>query len=373
MKTGIITHYNVHNHGAHLQLYALVQQLKALGYDAQALQYAKNYDFIGGPKAAAKYNISLKSIPIYAKYLFSNGFFRTLYNYKKRKQLASFRKNHNLVGEYYSQAENLDAVVIGSDEIFSIEAGPNPWYYGIGIPCKKQISYAASFGPTTVDMIEQHNMAPLISAGISNLSCVSVRDQNSYDIVKRYTNRDATIVCDPVLLCDFSEQINETQMTEFKRRVKEKYCIVYSYDYNMNDEATVTAIRAYAKKHNLKVYSVAYFHKWCDRNIQLDPLDVFQWFAGAEMVFTDTFHGSVISLATSSQFVSQIRGNSNKLSFLLEQYGVSERKVNDFSEIERLAKTPIDYSVVNTTIQRIRAESLFYLRNALEDLNAERK
>ena len=36
-KTGIITHYDVHNHGAHLQLYALSKVLGTLGYEAKAL------------------------------------------------------------------------------------------------------------------------------------------------------------------------------------------------------------------------------------------------------------------------------------------------------------------------------------------------
>ena len=46
MKYGIITHYDVHNHGAHLQMYALIQVLKELGYDAKALRYAKTCNSI---------------------------------------------------------------------------------------------------------------------------------------------------------------------------------------------------------------------------------------------------------------------------------------------------------------------------------------
>ena len=45
MKPGIITHYDVHNHGAQLQLYALCKQLGKFGYEARALTYKKNYDF----------------------------------------------------------------------------------------------------------------------------------------------------------------------------------------------------------------------------------------------------------------------------------------------------------------------------------------
>lgn len=364
-KAGIITHYDVHNHGAHLQLYALTQRLRELGYDAKALRFQKNYDFMGGAEAGKKYNISIRSIPTYVKYTMSNGIDRTVYNINKRKTLANFRKTQGLVGEYYSEAKSLDAVVIGSDEIFSVEAGPNPWYYGIGVPCDYEISYAASFGPTTLKLIDDHNVGGLVEAGLKNLKHIAVRDRNSADIVEHYIGQRPAIVCDPVLLYDFPEQLKPEVKEEFRREQSEKYCIVYSYDYNMNDKQTVDAIKAYADKRGLKIYSIGYFHRWCDRNIDLDPLDVFKWFSGAEIVFTDTFHGSVIALETGTQFISQIRGNGNKLAFLLEQYGVSDRKVNDFSTIEKIVQSPIDYNIVEKTIEEIRKQSMQYLNSAL--------
>lgn len=61
MRIGIITHYDVHNHGALLQLNALIKILSKQGIQAQALQYDKNYDFLG-VKLKNKYNISVKSI-----------------------------------------------------------------------------------------------------------------------------------------------------------------------------------------------------------------------------------------------------------------------------------------------------------------------
>ena len=373
MKAGIITHYEVHNHGAQLQMYALSQVLKEFDYDAKALRFRKNYDFMGGAQIESKYNISLRSVPYYLGYMVKKGLKRTLYNYKKRKVLATFRRDHDLMGDYYCEAKDIDAVVIGSDEIFSIESGPNPWYYGIGIPCDKQISYAASFGPTTLELIYERNVDALLAAGIGKLQSISVRDKNSFDIVKHLTQKDATIVCDPVLLYGFQEEQRSDALEAFRKKHKKKYCIVYSYDNNMNDAPTVKAIRDYARKRGLKIYSVAYFHKWCDKNIQASPLDVFLWFANAEMVFTDTFHGSVLSLTTGAQFISQIRGNANKLAFLLEQYGVEQRKVNDFSCIEDVAAIPIDYTVVDQTILKIRQDSREYLQKALGELYAEDK
>jgi len=362
-KAGIITHYNVHNHGANLQLYALSRTLKSLEYEAKALQFQKNYDFMGGSSVSAKYNISLKSVPFYLKYVLKNGIKRTMYNYKKKKLLDKFRDEENLVGEYYSQAKDLDLVVVGSDEIFSIEAGPNPWYYGIGCPCKNQISYAASFGQTTLDKICIHNVEKLIYAGLSNIKNISVRDKNSADIVEYYINKTPAIVCDPVLLYGFHDEQSEEKIDGFKRKHSERFCLVYAYDYNMNDVDVQKDIREYANKHKLKIYSIGYYHGWCDKNIEVKPLDIFAWFKNADMVFTDTFHGTVISLTTGTQFVTKINDNSNKLKFLLKQFEVSNREVVSFDEVENLK--PIDYNEKNLVIENIRTYSLNVLKEMI--------
>lgn len=360
MKAGIITHYDVHNHGAQLQLYALCKQLGRLGYEARALTYKKNYDFLE-LGIENKYNISFRSIPIYLKYLFKKGLKRTLYNYKKKIVLDNFRKEKELVGEYYSKAENLDCVVIGSDEIFSLEPGLNPCFWGMGVPCEKVVSYAASCGPTTKEFIKEHFAEEFVKAGLERLTAISVRDKNTFDICSQYTNKKIDIVCDPVLLYDFSTERKEN----FINVGKKKYCIIYSYDEKMNDKETVEAIKTFAKKRGLKIYSVGFYHKWCDKNIQVTPLQLFSWFENAEYVFTDTFHGSVLSIVSNANFFAKISGNKNKLAFLLQQYGLEDRKVGSFSEAESLSKQSIDFDKLNKRIKEIRTESLQILKREL--------
>ena len=359
MKAGIITHYDVHNHGAQLQLYALCKQLERFGYEARALTYKKNYDFLK-LGIENKYSISFRSIPYYLGYLFQKGFRRTLYNYNKRKMLNRFRQENKLEGEYYSKVRDLDIIVIGSDEIFSIEPGLNPCFWGMGVPCDCVISYAASCGPTTEDFIREHYANEFITGGIQRIATISVRDQNTYNIIKSRTDKDVTIVCDPVLLYDFADECKDE-----KRQTNKKYCIVYSYDDNMNDNETINSICAYAQKNNYDVYSVGYYHKWCDRNINLSPLELFEWFGNAECVFTDTFHGTVVSLVSNAEFVTKITDNSNKLAFLLEQYQVTDRRANTFGDIPKILANKIDYEVVNRRIKEIRMNSLEFLASAL--------
>ena len=114
MKYGIITHYDVHNHGALLQLNALIKVLDSLGIEAQALQFDKNYDFLGH-EMKAKYEISVKSLGIYLKFLVERGIKSAVYNYQKRRLLNGFRREQHLIGSYYTECGELDGVVVGSD------------------------------------------------------------------------------------------------------------------------------------------------------------------------------------------------------------------------------------------------------------------
>lgn len=125
MKFGIITHYDVHNHGALLQLNALVQVLSQKGIKAYALQFDKNYDFLG-VELKNKYNISIKSVAFYLEYLKEQGVKKTTFNVKKKKLLEAFKQQQNLVGGYYTREKDLSAIVIGSDEVFALHTGPTP-------------------------------------------------------------------------------------------------------------------------------------------------------------------------------------------------------------------------------------------------------
>ena len=360
-RAGIITHYNVHNYGAELQLYGLRMVLKSLGYNAVALQYKKNYDFID-PDIEAKYRISIKSIPIYTKYLIKKGLFRTIYNIQKKRTLNGFSKRVGSLGEYYSKVKDIDVVVVGSDEIFSLEAGPNPWYWGIGVKCDKVISYAASFGPTDLDFIEEHKCKELVIAGLQRMHELSVRDENSQLIVKKLIGKVPQIVCDPVFLYGF---LNERNKKLVYQKLSTAYVIVYSYDDHMNEPKTIDSIRKFAKTRNAKIYSVGYYHKWCDKNICCDPLDIFELFANSIMVFTDTFHGSVFSILCNTDLIVKVNGNSNKLDFLLSQFGLENRIVESFDNLNSVLKNDIDYKDINNRIELYRANSLKYLKDVL--------
>ena len=358
MKIGILTYYGVHSHGAVLQANALKSVLEKMGHEVCFITFERNYDYIPA-KQSRKYKISLASIPFYAKYLIEKGPSNILYNLKKNSILNNYRKKQFNMGPVYSEFAG-DAVIVGSDEVFSLEIGLNPFMYGIGLKSKKIISYAACFGPTTIDDIQKKNVTELISSGLKRFDHLSARDMNTKIISEKLSGKDVDLVCDPVILYGY-----ENEMNEFIPK-QDNYILVYSYDRNMNDSNETDIIKAYAKKNGYKTIAIGYPHSWCDMNVNATPNELMGYIKHAKLVITDTFHGSVISIICNQNFVVKMRGNQNKLGYLLEEYGLAGRIVSDFSELEKVVKEGVNYDTVNSLITEKRSHSMEYLKKALQ-------
>ena len=92
------------------------------------------------------------------------------------------------------------------------------------------------------------------------------------------------------------------------------------------------------------------------------------WFIGAEEVITDTFHGAVLSIVTNStMFVKLKPTNRNKLLWLMQEYGLEDRVLDDFSELNIVSEKNIDFNKVNAVVREKREYSLNYLKGALSD------
>ena len=362
MNIGILTYYNVHNHGALLQAYALQTVLENMGNTVEFLTFNRNYDYIpaGNEK---KYQLSPSSIPFFLKYLKKNGAGTFYYNYLKRKGLNKFRGISLKIGARYSDSQ-ADTVIVGSDEVFSADVGVNPFFYGHCLGKKRVFSYAASFGQTDTELIDRIGCRELISSGLNTMTAVGVRDENSYNTAAALSDKTPELLCDPVLLYGYEKELKDMDC-----RVGEKpYILVYSYDKNMNDSGEVGKIKAFARQRGFEIHSVGYYHKWCDKNMSVSPIELLRRFNNAEFVITETFHGSVLSITVNAPFAAMLRGNGNKLEFLLKQHGLSDRIISDFSELERVFGEKIDFNAVNDIVLQNRKKAIEFLnRNLKED------
>ncbi len=360
MQVRIITHYDVHNHGAVLQLNALKEVLTAMGHETKALTFEKNYEFMPS-YACVKYNIGIKSIPYYLGYIKNNGLERTLFNIRKRSILNNFKASQQLIGEPYNEAKDIDALFVGSDEVFSIEAGKTGAFYGYESPTPNIFSYAASYGPTTLEFINKKNAVEYITNGLNHFKMISVRDMNSHNIVMQLTGQDVPITCDPVFLYGY-----EKERTSFRNPEKDPYILIYAYDNNMNEKEEVQNIRTFAIENRYKIVSAGFYHSWCDKNINVSPIELLEYVNGARMVFTDTFHGLVMSILFNVQFIAKVRANANKLRFLLEEYNLLGRMTDQFDNVKSISSQEIDFEPINNIIKNKRQLGMNYIQECLK-------
>ena len=358
MKIGILTHYDVNNQGAQLQLYAMRAWLIEHGHDVCILSYTKNFDF--DKNEEKKNSGSFLNFRYYIdEYLIKKGFGLTLFNTRK---MLCHRKLREKIEMQPFDHNDCDCIIIGSDEVYSIDVGCNKMMYGNGLN-KPAIAYAPSFGRTTIELLKEYKCYEIVQKGLSNMYALSARDTHTQEMIREITGKEVPMVCDPVLLYSgkgFSSEV---------RHIKKKYMIVYSYDSNMNSESEIKAIREYAKKHHLITVSPGTYHKWCDMNIVCNAIDWFSYFRNAECVITDTFHGAVVAMKNHCNMAVYIRQsiNSFKLRSLLETTETTDILLSEitYDNIERVLNSRIDYNDVDKRINELAESSAKYLLDSL--------
>lgn len=364
-KVGILSMQRIKNYGSFLQAYALKTILTQMGHEVEFVDYHIEESIIKSNENVKNDKIS-KAI-------------RTLEGDAPLKQKIQYIIHKNNFGKkYYKELELteqsnytpiLDTLVIGSDEVFNcIQANKNVGYslelFGKDNNAKNVITYAASFGNTTVEKLEQYNKKDEIAKLLSNINEISVRDNNSGKIISELTNKRINYNLDPVLVYDY---MNECKLIP-KIETKEKYIIVYAYSNRISQRES-DYIKEYAKKRELKVYAIGGAQKCADKFIDCSPFEVLEYFRNAEMIITDTFHGSIFSIINHKKFATLVRksvgnayGNEEKLIDLLERLKLTEQIVYDIEKIDEKLKNNIDYKETDKIVLAERSKTYEYLK-----------
>ena len=372
-KVGIMSMQRIANYGSFLQAYALKQLIEEVGCNVEFVDYhvgapviAENAD--SKNKVVRKIEKGLETFRYRAPLAHKLSFIR----YKQ----SFARKYMPLLGiaDEMNYNPTVDCLVIGSDEVFNCiqknsNVGYSPELFGKNNHAKKLITYAASFGNTTLEKLEKYKKANEVGALLKKFDAISVRDANSGTIVEQLTGKEPVYNLDPVLTYDYMNCCDKIPQVQ----TYEKYLILYAYAGRIsNDEADWIA--AYAKKKNLKVYAIGGIQKCADRFVDCSPFEVLAYFRNAEEVITDTFHGSIFSVITHRPFTTLIRksvgnsyGNEEKLSDLLKRLGLANRMTTKIEDTENINEKAIDYAKVDEQLKAHREVAKEYLRKNLEE------
>lgn len=365
-KVGILSMQRIANYGSFLQAYGLKHILEDLGCEVQFVDYHPGKTLIpadGGTGIKRKISKVLEAFK---------------YNAPLKEKIKFIKYKKNYAKNYYqylgissemNYSPDLDVLVIGSDEVFNCvqnntNVGFSPELFGVNNNAKKVITYAASFGNTTVEKLKKYGVKDEVAGYLQKLDSISVRDANSGRIVKKLTGKEPLYNLDPVLAYDLIGKCSDIPANV----PEDKYMILYGYAGRFSKEEC-KKIRAFANKKGLKIFCIGGVQDACDRFIDCNPFQVIAYFQHADCVITDTFHGTILSVITHRQFASLVRsagyGNSEKMTDLLGRLNLSDRIVDDLDSAGNKFDEFIDYEKVDEVIRLERNKSYKYLEEEL--------
>lgn len=362
MKVGILTWYKAINHGAVLQTYASCKVLEQLGCEPVVMDYDWQLEDNKKENRWKKIKRRISSVTPAKLFWYLN----VRKNLRvKIRAFSGFIEKQLPVGNNYKEEKDLDVVYIGSDMVFDITEGYNPYMYGMGVPANHIFSYAVSFGYTTYEQINKSVHKPEIVDALARLQSIGYRDKNTVLLCDKLGNtvpKEENI--DPVLLYGFQEEMKKWDSRKWKQ---EDYLLVYAYDSTMNDNETIRQIKKFAREKNLKIISCGYYHKWCDVSVPASPTEFLEMFIHAKYIVTDTFHGTVFSLICHKNFASIVRNNGFKVKYLLDAVHLENRIVK--TEIADVVKSEPDFTYFTQWIEKERAKSRKFIE---KNINVDR-
>ena len=320
MKVKVITITGESNYGNSLQNYAVIQTLNSLGCEAQTVktEYEPNFT-----------KLCKKNLKIYTKVALK------IKNYHWFKRQMRFKKFSN---RYL---------------------------------CKTEKVYSET-APTAVADYIPDDCRDIMSKNLSSFAAISVREQQARDIVGSVTDVPVDVTVDPTLMLDKSQWLKIAKKPKYVHNGEH---FVFTYFLGTQSDSVKDYISAVGKKYNLRVISLQ--SEWTEQSdifnvdIYSTSPDEFLWLvANCDIVFTDSFHGSVFSIINEKPFRffdrnTDFVGNmSSRLNTLFDKFQIgSWCRGNTAENIDDVFFK--DYSNVSQTLSNERTHALSYLKNAL--------
>lgn len=344
MKICILSMQRVGNFGSLLQSYALKVLLESLGHEVHFIDIEErsedkavacnNQESYQSEYEGEKSSVFLSKLSKIDKYAFNRIRIKII---EKQQQVyfEMFRSNE-LGIKNSDNCLHYDYCIIGSDEVFNAlsEArwGFTTQLFGSVKQAKNVITYAASCGSTKFEGLN-YKMREMIQNSFGRISAFSVRDKNTANFIQKLDIKTFSVNYDPVITRNFENDLNSIDL---QISLPKKFCIVYSYYNRIHSIDEIDSIKNFCKKNNLKIISLGAPQKWIRNYYAVTPFELLKIFSLAEMVITDTFHGTIFASKYSKHFATLVReSNRNKLEDLISKLHIDGHLIYSFDELER--------------------------------------
>jgi hypothetical protein len=350
MKVGVLTFHKCINYGSYWQARCLVEALQARGHEAELLDHDCRCVRRAEVRCALQPKLPERTPPRELK----------KYAVKTRRFIEAIARlplSKRFSLHEPQAADHYDAIVVGSDEVWNFRHpwyGSKPIFFGDGLRADRFISYAASFGNHSA----WDGMHPSWARKLRRFSAISVRDENSWHLVRGGTEREPELVLDPCLLHPGSAQTEPGQ--------DGRYALVYGFGF---PPWLQRLARRWSARTGIRLVSIGYSNPFADEQRIADgPLEFARLVGGANSVITNFFHGCVFALLHGKPWASvPSEYRSIKIPDLAAILGAKHRLVDERTREQRFSElmdSPIHASV-EARIGELRERSQAYLDAAL--------
>ena len=351
MRVGILSMQRVDNYGSLWQAYCLKKMLESLGAFVEFIDIKPGYsDTINISKKTFALN-KIKKTPYY------------VFQEIKHKRFSAWRAELLGIKPDRNYNEDYDIIIIGSDEVFNC-AQKSSWGLSLqlfgNMNNENIYTYAASFGNTKIDDVKNSKYTNEIRESLQKIKKISVRDNNSYEIIHSIVETNAYIHLDPVLVGDIPHPVTVHR--------KKEYILVYAYDFRLQNKELIREIKLLAREERLSIISVGFYQEWADKNIIPDPNTMLSLFRNAKYIITDTFHGTIFSVRYHKQFAVIVqKENSMKLQDLIHRIGIETVQYTGEKTLKQILLSQIQYDEIDKRLQEKKKESIEYLNMCLNN------
>lgn len=361
MKIGILTFHCAHNYGAVLQCYAMQEFLRSKGHDVEIINYRPDY-------LLRPYRLFCKRLNYYGLVSYLKGVIKELLIFpsrcRRRRGFQSFINNRlclsRPVKDISGIPSNYDVYIVGSDQVwntFITQGFDGAYFCDFPFPkeSKRYLTYAPSMEAKSLDS----DSVSYYRTKLTNFDAISVREESMISLLSPLVNTPIQQVLDPTLMVPVSIWNNLLSVPT----VSEKYVLVYQVYYDKN---TMRIANHIAAQLSAKVVAIITDMSYDNRMQHQEdtPEEFVNMFRNATCVVTTSFHGTAFSVIFNRPFYTLRlnKGWDTRSTSLLNQLDLPDRMIDATSTPEF---TEIDYSKVNSLLDKLRQESQDYLINAL--------
>lgn len=369
MKVGILTQPLRNNYGGLLQAYALQTVLERFGHDVTIVNrcYPKPQSSLLSKILRIKNILIGRGVACTdagkIAFVEENTSRFISENYKLSAPMFTTKE---LIA--YQKQEKLDAIVVGSDQVWRPCYSPNIYNYFLDFTEGKDVkrySYAASYGVDTWEFSQQET--EICSKLAKLFNGITVREASAVKLCKEHLGVKAQHVLDPTLLLS---QQDYKALLKGNTHTSGGKLFTYILDAGAEKESIINKLSEVA---GLKPFICMPKLKFTYQNAKKSLKDcqypaVEQWiqsFIDAEMVITDSFHGTAFSIIFNKPFwvLANPRRGNTRMESLLETFGLKDRMINSENIGQKDLKASINWEKVNTIKEDLKVESMSFLSN----------